>query len=511
MRTKKLISLALAVILLFALVPTTVFMANAEEITVTARPTKSSVIVDGEQKSFDAYNINGSNYFKLRDLAYILNGTEKQFSVGWDEKNNSISLLSGKPYTIVGGEMTGKGTGDKTAKPTSSTLYFDDTEILLTAYHIEGNNYFKLRDIASLIDFEVDWSEIKNTVTVSSKGSYYDRKWTLDNGSILYEYEKLSPHGYYTNWDEYYDDETEEWKSVKLEEPIFKALGSDMFSYYSYSVIDKNGNVEELPYDFMTELSNGYFRAVYDVYNLGYTMGYYGREYNGGNMIYLDRNLKSINNEVYIMAYDFFGKYAIAQKGELIYYDGNTDHYIEEWQWYESVNTYIVYEDGSEREIGNSWFRFRGRDFGVDIHCTDDYNYIIAGSIILDKSGNEIFKNDSLKCYLGNGYFESENGVIDNKGSLIISNANYTYIGKYSNEAFPVALSKWGGGDTSGWNSNIVISYVPSIEYEKLPNPEIPKMVEDFVWINTKGEKLRDMTTNEITRLKAGETLVYAP
>ena len=45
----------------------------------------------GEKKAFDAYNIEGSNYFKLRDLAYVLNGTDKQFEVGWDAAANAIS------------------------------------------------------------------------------------------------------------------------------------------------------------------------------------------------------------------------------------------------------------------------------------------------------------------------------------------------------------------------------------------------------------------------------------
>ena len=51
----------------------------------TAAPTASAVIVDGRSITFDAYNIAGYNYFKLRDLALQLNGTPKQFAVGWDE------------------------------------------------------------------------------------------------------------------------------------------------------------------------------------------------------------------------------------------------------------------------------------------------------------------------------------------------------------------------------------------------------------------------------------------
>jgi len=34
----------------------------------------------------------------------------------------------------------------------------------LTAYNIEGNNYFKLRDIGNIIDFGVAWNGLANTI-----------------------------------------------------------------------------------------------------------------------------------------------------------------------------------------------------------------------------------------------------------------------------------------------------------------------------------------------------------
>ena len=140
--------------------------------TLTATPTASIVLVNGESVAFDAYNINNNNYFKLRDLAYILSGTETQFEVSWDGANNAIALTSGKSYTAVGGEMTGKGAGNKTPSPTSSKIYLDGKEIQFTAYTIEGNNYFKLRDIGETFDFEVDWDGSRNTIVIDTSKSY---------------------------------------------------------------------------------------------------------------------------------------------------------------------------------------------------------------------------------------------------------------------------------------------------------------------------------------------------
>jgi hypothetical protein len=140
--------------------------------TITAKPTASTVLVNGKNVIFDAYNINSNNYFKLRDLAYTLSGTAKQFDVGWDGANNSISLASGQPYATVGGEMRGQGAGDTKATPTTSRIYLDGKEVSFTAYNIEGNNYFKLRDIGAVFNFGVDWDGARNTIAIDTGKGY---------------------------------------------------------------------------------------------------------------------------------------------------------------------------------------------------------------------------------------------------------------------------------------------------------------------------------------------------
>lgn len=139
---------------------------------LTATPTASTVLVNGKSVAFDAYNISGNNYFKLRDLGYILSGTEKQFDVGWDGANNAISLTSDQAYTVVGGEMEGKGSGSKTPTATTSKIYLDGKEVSFTAYNIEGNNYFKLRDIGEAFDFGVAWDGASNTIVIDTSKGY---------------------------------------------------------------------------------------------------------------------------------------------------------------------------------------------------------------------------------------------------------------------------------------------------------------------------------------------------
>ncbi len=147
--------------------------ANVSAAPVTAAPTASTVLVNGEKKAFDAYNIEGSNYFKLRDLAYVLNGTDKQFEVGWDAAANAISLTSGKAYTAAGGEMAAQESpAQAEAVRSSSKILLDGAEVALTAYTINGNNYFKLRDLGQAFDFGVGWDGEAQTISIDTSTGY---------------------------------------------------------------------------------------------------------------------------------------------------------------------------------------------------------------------------------------------------------------------------------------------------------------------------------------------------
>ena len=146
------------------------FRINSAQI--TARPTLATVIVNGKNVSFDAYVINGNNYFKLRDVAYVLSGTAKQFEVDWDGANNAIRLTSGKRYTVIGGEMASRGTVNRAAYPTSASILLNGRQANFTAYHIDGNNYFMLRDIGRALNFSVNWQQSAQSIVIDTSKPY---------------------------------------------------------------------------------------------------------------------------------------------------------------------------------------------------------------------------------------------------------------------------------------------------------------------------------------------------
>lgn len=133
-----------------------------------ATPTASAVLINNQPVSFGAYNIDGANYFRLRDIAYALNGTSAQFNVSWSEAQNAIGLAPGFPYIPVGGEMAPSSAVSTTATPTNSAILLDTNTINLTAYNIGGSNFFMLRELGDLLGFDVDWDAATNTILITT-------------------------------------------------------------------------------------------------------------------------------------------------------------------------------------------------------------------------------------------------------------------------------------------------------------------------------------------------------
>ena len=154
-------------------VPAFEFQALDTKVSVDAIFNKAKVLVNGVEKNFESYTINDNNYFKLRDLASVLSGTEKQFDVTWDGQKNVINLISNKTYTIAGGEMQASNVlTNQEAILSSSAIQADGHEVSLAAYNINDYNYFKLRDIAKVFNIGITWDEKTRTIGIDTAIGY---------------------------------------------------------------------------------------------------------------------------------------------------------------------------------------------------------------------------------------------------------------------------------------------------------------------------------------------------
>ncbi len=134
-----------------------------------------TVTVDGKAVKFEMYALkdakgNDTNYIKLRDLAYTLNGTPGQFEVGW---NGAINIEPGKGYTANGSEMSTPYSGNRAYETSAAVTNVSGTPAALEAIMLKDDQggaytYYKLRDLGAAIGFTVDWS--------AEKGVYIETK-----------------------------------------------------------------------------------------------------------------------------------------------------------------------------------------------------------------------------------------------------------------------------------------------------------------------------------------------
>ena len=149
--------------------------ALPQSTSVKIQPSTHVVTVDGERVDPQGYNINGYNFYKLRDIAYILNGTDSQFNVTWDGANNRIVLTDDAAYQEVGGEMTSSASAAiKNVSESDSTIVLDGKTLSLTGYRINGNNYYKIRDVGSALGFSVDFDPETEIVLIGSANAGQD-------------------------------------------------------------------------------------------------------------------------------------------------------------------------------------------------------------------------------------------------------------------------------------------------------------------------------------------------
>lgn len=138
--------------------------------TESAEGTRLQLPVDGETMQCIAYRINGNYYLKLRDVAAALKDSGKCFDVQWNQEKKAIELVTGRAYQPVGTELSaGDVQTEKTATRNTAPILLDGAQLSLSAYQIDGNTYFKLRELGEALSFAVTWDEESKTAGISTK------------------------------------------------------------------------------------------------------------------------------------------------------------------------------------------------------------------------------------------------------------------------------------------------------------------------------------------------------
>jgi hypothetical protein len=139
---------------------------------VTGSKTTNKLIIDGDEKTFPAVNIKDYNFIKLRDFAMILNGSEKQFSVAYSVATRTVTLTSGGIYTPLGDELQDNLVDPVNSIVSSQRILLGGKLVEVLAYNIGGYNYLRLRDLAIMFDFNIEFVEETGVITLKLEEPY---------------------------------------------------------------------------------------------------------------------------------------------------------------------------------------------------------------------------------------------------------------------------------------------------------------------------------------------------
>ena len=165
-----------AMVLAMAMMGTTAYAAEQPEKYVTAKPAVQEVTWDGHSERMQCYNINGYNNFRLRDVAQVvtdyINEPYHHFNVRYNKDFNFIVMEKEKEYVPVEGALAYTvGTVEKEGVLSDARVMFDNLRGYydLEGYVIDGYTFYKLRDLARVLELQVGWCEEEKVIELNSR------------------------------------------------------------------------------------------------------------------------------------------------------------------------------------------------------------------------------------------------------------------------------------------------------------------------------------------------------
>ena len=122
----------------------------------TATPNTVAISIADKTADMRAYSIDNTNYFSLRDIASLLNDTEKQFDIQYDKATKTVILTTQKPYALANTDYTNSNNmSQKEVTSTAITINVDGQNVALVSYNINNINYFSINDLAKALNINV--------------------------------------------------------------------------------------------------------------------------------------------------------------------------------------------------------------------------------------------------------------------------------------------------------------------------------------------------------------------
>ena len=170
-------------------------VVTAENDNIVCKKNSYEISVNQKIIEADAYIINGYSFFKIRDVATMLDYTGSQFRVDWVANSKIIKITTGEKADLEMEPFSRPEHATAVARRSQAGLMIDESEFLFEVYHINGYNYFKLRDLGNAIGFQVAWDSANSKIMMTTKKNF-------DNLQVIspWEYQSMLGKGMDVDW-----------------------------------------------------------------------------------------------------------------------------------------------------------------------------------------------------------------------------------------------------------------------------------------------------------------------
>lgn len=399
MRRKKYFYLLLSVIMLLPLFNSHPFANSMQK----AKYSQIPIILNGEKGWGEGFNLSGNNYFRLYDLASGFWGSNNYFNITWNQNENITEVSTGQNINTYAKQSSKQYTigSNYSGKFINTRLLVDGEIHNLQALNIDGNNYFRLRDLFDILDFKLGWDGQGNTIlfldSISENALNVEAEYKVVDNTIS---------SFFPRWSS-----TITTHMIKNKDETISIIEADeliTIETYDkdYNLIEKKALNKDLP------VFGGFYSG--EKYNY-IAFGQYNIEENPNKevirIVRYDKKFKKIDSVSVKGKESFTTKPFDAGSGKmseyentLVFHTSRERFKTEDGLNHQSQLTLII--DTSTMKVTNNLGRFQGNHvshsfdqyvlFDKDTHVLVDHGDAYPRSIVLNKQSGNSYKSVDL-------------------------------------------------------------------------------------------------------------------
>lgn len=133
-------------------------------------PVSADLLVDTKSVTLHGYNVEGYDYYPLKDIAYILRDSDKAFNIV--EEDGKISLVKNQSYNKNHTLFKGGDVIDGSASYVTQNFYIDDVRYTYSVSKVDGQIFMRLADITQLFDMCMVYNHVKDEIVIDTTKGY---------------------------------------------------------------------------------------------------------------------------------------------------------------------------------------------------------------------------------------------------------------------------------------------------------------------------------------------------